>query len=85
MVWTLEKQVFAGGEQVKDGSFATVERRIHILNPGAGREADTGATPTESMVIRPERPYHTGAELNPPGFRDMRKFVVSENGRIIPA
>ena len=85
LVWTVEDLVSAREEPVKDGWFSTVERQIYTLDPFAGRGADTGATRTERMVILPERPYQALAELNPPGFRDVRKFVVSENGRIIPA
>jgi hypothetical protein len=37
------------------------------------------------MVILPERPYQVLADLNPPGFRDVRKFVVGAGDRIMPA
>ena len=30
-----------------------------------------------------ERPYQALAERNPSGFCDVRKFVVSENGRVL--
>ena len=85
LVWTVEDLVSEREEAVSAGWFSTVERQIYTLDPFAGRGADTGATRTERMVILPERPYQALADLNPPGFRDVRKFVVSENGRIIPA
>jgi hypothetical protein len=37
------------------------------------------------MVILPERPFQVLAERNPPGFADIRKFVVGAGGRIIPS
>ena len=85
LVWTVEDLRSERVEDVKDGWFSTVERQIFALDPFAGRGAETGATRTERMVILPERPYQALAELNPPGFRDVRKFVVGEGGRIIPA
>jgi len=83
MVWTVEDLVSEREEDVQDGWFSTTERQVFRLDPFNG--ADTGTTKTERMVILPERPYQVLAELNPPGFRDVRKFVVNEAGRIMPA
>ena len=83
LVWTVEDLVSDHEEAVKDGWFSTLQRQVWKLDPFNG--ADTGATRTERMVILPERPYQVLAELNPPGFRDVRKFVVGDGGRIIPA
>ena len=55
--------------------------QIYKLDPF---RPDDGATRTERMVILPEQPYQTLAELNPPGLRDVRKFVVGAGGRIMP-
>ena len=85
LVWTVEDLVSEREEEVSAGWFSKVERQIYTLDPFAGRGADTGATRTERMVILPERPYQALADLNPPGFRDARKFVFSDTGRIIPA
>ena len=85
LVWTLEDLKSDRVEEVKDGWFSSVERQIFALDPFAGRGADTGATSTERMVVLPERPYQALAELDPPGFRDVRKFVVGAGGRIISA
>ena len=85
LVWTVEDLVSEREEQVKEGWFSTVDRQVFALDPFAGRGADTGATRTERMVILPERPYQALAELNPPGFRSVRKFVVGDGDRIIPA
>ncbi|MEO6299792.1 MAG: hypothetical protein ABIV25_02305 [Paracoccaceae bacterium] len=85
LVWTVEDLVSEREVQVKEGWFSTVDRQVFALDPFAGRGADTGATRTERMVILPERPYQALAELNPPGFRSVRKFVVGDGDRIIPA
>ena len=84
LVWTIEDLRAERAEQVKDGWFSTVERQIFALDPFAGKGAETGTTKMERMVILPERPFQVLVELNPPGFRDVRKFVVGAGGRIIP-
>jgi hypothetical protein len=85
LVWTVEDLVSEREEEVSAGWFSTVERQVFALDPFSGRGVDTGATRTERMVILPERPYQALAELNPPGFRSVRKFVVGAGDRIIPA
>ncbi len=83
LVWTVEELLAERSETVKTGWFSSRERAIFTLDPFAGRGAETGATRTERMVILPERPFQVLAERNPPGFRDVRKFVVARNGRLI--
>ncbi|MBN2629928.1 MAG: hypothetical protein JXR75_05250 [Rhodobacteraceae bacterium] len=83
LVWTVEDLLSDRVEQIKDGWFSTVERQIFALDPFAGKGAETGTTKMERMVVLPERPFQALAELNPPGFRDVRKFVVGSGGRII--
>lgn len=83
LVWTVEDLRAERSEQVKEGWFGSVERQIFTLDPFAGKGAETGTTRMDRMVILPERPFQVLAELNPPGFRDVRKFVVGAGGQII--
>ncbi len=83
LVWTIEDLRADRVEQVKDGWFGSVERQIFALDPFAGKGAETGTTRMERMVILPERPFQVLAEMNPPGFRDVRKFVLGAAGQII--
>ena len=83
LVWTEEELVAERAEQRKSGWFGTVERQIFALDPFAGRGVETGATRMQRSIILPERPYQALAELNPPGFSDVRKFVVSAKGRVL--
>ena len=85
MVWTVEDLMSERVEEVSTGWFSKAERQVFALDPFAGRGADTGATRTERMVILPETPYQAWAEMNPPGFRAVRKFVVGAGDRIMPA
>lgn len=83
LAWTTEELESERVELQKSGWFGTVQREIFALDPFTGRGVDTGATRTERAVILPERPYQVLAELDPPGFRDVRKFVVSPQGRVL--
>ncbi|NKB28524.1 MAG: hypothetical protein GKR99_13615 [Rhodobacteraceae bacterium] len=83
LAWTAEELISERVEQEKKGWFGTVDREIFALDPFSGRGVDTGATRTERSIILPQRPYQVLAEANPPGFRDVRKFVVSPGGRVV--
>jgi len=83
LVWTEEELVSERVEHVKSGWFGSVERQIFsrdVFSPGG---EVLGATRLERALIMPERPYQALAERNPPGFREVRKFVVSDTGRVL--
>jgi hypothetical protein len=83
LVWTVEDVISDREEEVKDGWFATANRQIWKLDPVHG--IDTGTSSTERMVILPEQVFQALVEVNAPGLRPYRKFVVGAGGRIIPA
>ena len=83
LAWTVETLESERVELEKSGWFSKVEREIFALDPFAGRGADTGATATERAIIMPVRPYQVLAEKSPPGFREVRKFVVSDSGQVV--
>jgi len=83
LAWTLEELESERVEEVKSGWFSTAEREIFALDPFGGQGAAAGATRIDRSVILPERPYQVLAELNPPGFGDVRKFVVGTGGRVV--
>ena len=83
LVWTEEDLLSDRAQEVKSGWFGKVEREIFSLDPFAGRGGDSGATRLERTIIMPERPFQALAELSPPGFADVRKFVVSQAGRVL--
>jgi hypothetical protein len=82
LVWTVEDLLSDHEEEVKDGWFSSAERQVFKLDPFA---PDSGMTRIDRMVILPERPYQVLVELNQPGLRDLRKFVVGAGGQILPA
>ncbi len=83
LVWTEEELVSERVEKERSGWFGMVERQIFALDPFANKGVETGATRMERSIILPERPYQALAELNPPGFHDVRKFVVNDQGRVL--
>lgn len=83
LVWTVEDLISDREEAVKEGWFSSTERQVFKLDPFGG--AESGVTRMERMVILPERPYQVLAELNLQGLRELRKFVVGDGGKIIPA
>jgi hypothetical protein len=83
LAWTLEDLEAERSVTERKGWFGSVERQVFALDPFAGRGADTGATRTERAVILPERPFQALAEADPPGFRNVRKFVVGPSGRVL--
>ena len=83
LAWTMEELESERVKKERKGWFSTVEREVFSLDPFSGRGVDTGATQLERSVILPERPYQVLAELDPPGFRDVHKFVVSRSGQVL--
>ncbi|MGR3468044.1 MAG: hypothetical protein ACU0CI_09200 [Shimia sp.] len=85
MVWTEEALVASGAEWEKSGWFGKVERQLFALDPFGGRGAETGASETLRSIILPQRPFQVLRDTAPPGFEDVRKFVVSPGGRVMVA
>lgn len=83
LAWTTEELESERVETERAGWFSTVEREVFALDPFAGRGAETGATRVARSIILPQRPFQVLAEKNPPGFADVRKFVVSPGGRVL--
>lgn len=83
LAWTLEDLESQRVAKERSGWLGTVDREVFALDPFAGRGADTGATRMERSIILPQRPFQVLAERDPPGFSDVRKFVVSAGGRVL--
>jgi hypothetical protein len=81
LVWTVEELVVDREDTLSTGWFSQQPQQVFKLD---AFRPDSGATRTERMVILPEAPYQTLAELDPVGLRDVRKFVVGAGGRIVP-
>jgi hypothetical protein len=82
LAWTVEELESERVEQEKSGWFGSVERQVFALDPFSGA-AETGRTSMSRAIILPQRVFQALAEKNPPGFREVRKFVVSAGGRVL--
>ena len=60
-----------------------MEREVYALDPFGGRGVDLGATEMVRSVILPARPFQVLSERNPPGFANVRKFVVAPDGTVL--
>ncbi|MFW8633573.1 hypothetical protein [Cribrihabitans pelagius] len=83
LAWTLEALESEDVREERAGWFGTVEREVFALDPFGGRGAETGATRTRRAIILPQRPFQVLAELDPPGFAGVQKYVVSEAGQVL--
>lgn len=79
LVWTEEDLASERVEEVKAGWFGTAEREVFAL----ADPKEAGVSASSRSIILPARPYQALAELDPPAFRDMRKFVVGEGGKLL--
>jgi hypothetical protein len=83
LVWTLEDLQSERVIEERSGWFGKVEREVFALDPFGARGVETGTTLTERSIILPQRPFQVLAEQRPPGFAHVRKFVVSDKGRVL--
>lgn len=64
------------------GIFSVVERQIFALDPLNQHGAGQGASSAVRVLVLPARPFQALAELDPEGFRRMRKYVVAPDGGV---
>lgn len=64
------------------GFFGVVERQVFRLDPLQQHGAGQGVTSVTRLLVLPQRPYQALARLDPPGFRDIRKYVPAPDGRV---
>lgn len=80
LAWTLEELESARVE-TEQGWFSATEREVFELDPLAAQ--DSGATRVSRAMILPQRPFQVLAEKDPKGFREVRKFVVGQDDRVL--
>lgn len=83
LAWTVETLMSERVETERKGFFGSVEREIFRLNHFGRAEDETGASDVRRAIILPQRPYQVLEERDPPGFRGVRKYVVSPSGQIL--
>jgi hypothetical protein len=83
LAWTMETLRSERVETEKKGFFGSVEREIFKLDHFGKAEDETGASEVQRSLILPQRPYQVLEERDPPGFRGVRKYVVSKGDQIL--
>ncbi|MGN8117356.1 hypothetical protein [Labrys sp. 22185] len=83
LAWTIETLVSARSEKVPAGLLSTVEREIFDLDQYQPAAAEAGVTRLERSLVLPVLPYQVLVDRDPPGFRDVRKYVVGEDGSLL--
>lgn len=81
--WTTETLVSSRSETVPSGFLSTVEREIFDLDQYQPAAAEAGVTRLERSLILPVLPYQVLVDRDPPGFRDVRKYVVGEDSSLL--
>ncbi|TRW97591.1 hypothetical protein FNJ84_08795 [Paracoccus sp. M683] len=64
------------------GLFGVTERQVFRLDPLNQHGAGQGATSATRLLVLPQRPYQALVTLDPPGFRNIRKYVPGPDGRV---
>ncbi|MXN64514.1 hypothetical protein GR183_06320 [Stappia sp. GBMRC 2046] len=87
LAWTTETIVASSTELKASGFFSLVERQVYRLDPFAGPgdplQDINGHTNQQRSLILPLHPFQILKERNPPGFANVRKFVVGPKGKIL--
>lgn len=85
LAWSVETLIASRTEMQRTGFFKQVERQIYQLDPlmKLPHGGLSGATAHQRSLILPQRAYQILEEMNPPGFTNVRKYVVSPHGRVL--
>jgi hypothetical protein len=83
LAWTTETLVSAKTERHSTGLFSEVEREVYQLDYYGLTAAETGASRVDRSLILPYHPYQVLADRDPPGLRDVRKYVVGPEGALV--
>lgn len=82
MAMTIEDLRAERAVMESSGFFGVTERQIFKLDPLNQYGAGQGATSATRVLVLPARPYQALVALDPPGFRDIRKYVPAPDGRV---
>ena len=81
--WTVESLVSEDTTQEKTGMFSSSQRELYRIDKLDSKAAEDGATEIARSLILPHRAFQVLEEKNPTGLRDIRKYVVGKNAKIL--
>ncbi|WP_371397604.1 hypothetical protein [Fretibacter rubidus] len=83
VAWTVESLVSEKSTKEKVGIFKTAERQVFHLNKTDFDMADSGATDMHRSLILPHNAFQILEEKQSRHFRNVRKYVVGQNAKIL--
>ncbi len=83
LAWTVETLISQGTTKEKTGIFKSSERQVYDLNKADFQLSDQGVTDMQRSLILPHRAYQVLEEKYARHFKDVRKYVVGQNAKIL--
>ena len=83
LAWTVETLIAEKTETERTGIFSSAERQVYKIDTLDHEKVDKGVTDIRRSLIMPHRAYQVLEEKDPPGFREVRKYVVGDNNKIL--
>ncbi|MGI9373285.1 MAG: hypothetical protein ACR2OJ_12375 [Hyphomicrobiales bacterium] len=83
--WTDEKLKSSRTKIETAGFFSTIERQVYeanLVSDDDDHKEIGGAVQQRRSLILPQRPFQVMEERDPQGLQDIRKYIVSPNGKI---
>ncbi len=81
--WRVETLVSESATSEKTGFFSKAQRQVYTLNKSDPHAMKAGASAVTRSLVLPHRAYQVLNEKDPAGFRNVRKYVVGDNGQIL--
>ncbi len=81
LAWTIER-LESERVEFERVMLGRVDREIFALDPLTPEGSERGVTALTRSLIMPERPFQSLVEMDPAGFKGMRKFVVGHEGHM---
>ncbi len=83
LAWTVETLVSEKTKRAKAGIFSTTERQVFKIDTMDHEMVERGASDVRQSLILPHRAFQVLEEKDPAGFRQVRKYVVGDNNKIL--
>jgi len=83
LAWTVESLVSESTTTEKTGMFSTAQRELYRIDTLNSQAAEDGATDVSRSLILPHRAFQVLEEKNPRSLKDVRKYVVGKNAKIL--
>ena len=83
LAWTVESLVSEDTTKEKTGLFSTAQRELYRIDTLDSQAAEDGATEIARSLILPHRAFQVLEEKDPASLRDVRKYVVGKNSKVL--